>query len=80
MVFTSHIFLFYFLPFCLLIYYVLPYRWRNLFLTVVSYIFYGWWLAIATAGIHLLSSLLWAQSYGAYVVLLQEEFGWSKTV
>ncbi|MFC1610769.1 MBOAT family O-acyltransferase [Myxococcota bacterium] len=43
MVFTSHIFVFYFLPACLLIYYLLPYRWRNLFLTIVSYVFYGWW-------------------------------------
>lgn len=28
----------------------------------------------------MLSGLLWMQSYGAYVVLLQEEFGWSKAV
>lgn len=41
MVFTSHIFLFYFLPFVLLFYYLLP-KGRNLFLLVVSYIFYGW--------------------------------------
>ena len=43
MVFTSHIFLFYYLPAVLLIYYALPNRWRNLFLTLVSYVFYGWW-------------------------------------
>jgi len=43
MVFTSHIFVFYFLPICLLIYYALPNRWRNLFLTFASYLFYGWW-------------------------------------
>jgi alginate O-acetyltransferase complex protein AlgI len=42
MVFTSHIFLFYFLPIVLVIYYALP-RGRNLFLTLASYIFYGWW-------------------------------------
>ncbi len=42
MVFTSHIFLFYFLPLVLLVYYLLP-RGRNAFLTVVSYVFYGWW-------------------------------------
>ncbi|MCC6795011.1 MAG: MBOAT family protein [Candidatus Hydrogenedentes bacterium] len=41
MVFSSHIFIFYFLPLVLLIYYVLPAR-RNLFLLIVSYIFYGW--------------------------------------
>ena len=42
MVFSSHIFVFYFLPVCLLIYYLLPAR-RNLFLLVASYAFYGWW-------------------------------------
>ncbi len=42
MVFTSHIFLFYFLPLVLLIYYSLP-RHRNSFLTAASYVFYGWW-------------------------------------
>jgi alginate O-acetyltransferase complex protein AlgI len=41
-VFTSHIFLFYFLPAVLLIYYLLP-RGRNVFLTIASYVFYGWW-------------------------------------
>ena len=43
MVFSSHIFIFYFLPLVLLIYYNLPYRWRNLFLAIMSYLFYGWW-------------------------------------
>jgi len=43
MVFTSHIFIFYYLPLCLLIYYGLPKGWRNLFLTLASYVFYGWW-------------------------------------
>lgn len=43
MVFTSHIFIFYYLPLILLMYYALPNRWRNLFLTFASYLFYGWW-------------------------------------
>lgn len=42
MVFTSHIFIFYFLPATLLIYYLLPAK-RNFFLLLVSYAFYGWW-------------------------------------
>lgn len=42
MVFTSHIFLFYFLPLILLIYYLIP-RGRNIQLLIASYIFYGWW-------------------------------------
>jgi alginate O-acetyltransferase complex protein AlgI len=42
LVFTSHIFLFYFLPLVLAVYYALP-RYRNSFLTLASYVFYGWW-------------------------------------
>ena len=42
MVFSSHLFLFYFLPLALAVYYVLP-RWgKHLGLTVLSYLFYGW--------------------------------------
>lgn len=42
MVFTSHIFIFYFLPLVLLIYYFLP-KFKNHFLLAASYVFYGWW-------------------------------------
>src|SRR6516165_2251204 len=42
MVFSSHIFLFYFLPLALLLYYAMPQRGRNLLLTLLSYVFYGW--------------------------------------
>jgi alginate O-acetyltransferase complex protein AlgI len=42
MVFSSHIFLFYFLPLVLLLYYGAPRRGRNLLLTLLSYLFYGW--------------------------------------
>ncbi len=43
MVFTTHIFLFYFLPLFLAVYFSLPRAWRNLWITVASYFFYGWW-------------------------------------
>jgi alginate O-acetyltransferase complex protein AlgI len=43
MVFTSHIFVFYFLPLFLLVYFLLPRAWKNLWITLASYIFYGWW-------------------------------------
>lgn len=43
-------------------------------------VFYGWWIVAASGGVQYLASVLWMQSYGAYVVLLQGEFGWSKTV
>ncbi len=42
MVFSSHLFCFYFLPLALAVYYALPERRRNLALTVLSYLFYGW--------------------------------------
>ena len=42
MVFTSDVFLFAFLPIVLAIYYALR-RYRNEFLTIASYVFYGWW-------------------------------------
>lgn len=45
MVFSSHIFIFYFLPLALAIYYALwaaPQRWRNLALALLGYAFYGW--------------------------------------
>ncbi len=42
MVFSSYLFLFYFLPLTLLVYYAGPKRARHLLLTVLSYIFYGW--------------------------------------
>jgi alginate O-acetyltransferase complex protein AlgI len=56
MVFTTHIFVFYFLPLTLAVYYALPVvirgvggnteaesRARNLWLLLMSYVFYGWW-------------------------------------
>ena len=42
MVFSSHIFLFYFLPLVLALYYACPRRGRQLLLALVSYVFYGW--------------------------------------
>ena len=42
MVFSSHIFLFYFLPLSLLCYYCMPKRGKNVLLTGLSYLFYGW--------------------------------------
>jgi alginate O-acetyltransferase complex protein AlgI len=41
-VFSSYLFLFYFLPAALLLYYASPPRGRHLILTIVSYLFYGW--------------------------------------
>ena len=43
-------------------------------------IFFGWWIVAATASLQGLYSGLFWQAYGAYVVLLRDEFGWSKTM
>lgn len=45
-----------------------------------GHVFYGWYIVGAAGGLQMLSGLLWMQSYGAYVVFLQDEFGWSKTI
>ena len=42
--------------------------------------FYGWWIVGAGFSIEALIGALMFHSYGAYVVVLREEFGWSKTM
>jgi alginate O-acetyltransferase complex protein AlgI len=42
MVFSSQVFLFYFLPAVLLLYYAVPFRARTALIAVSSYVFYGW--------------------------------------
>jgi len=42
MVFSSSLFLIYFFPIFLIIYYLLPYRFKNLFALAASIIFYAW--------------------------------------
>ncbi len=45
-----------------------------------GHVFFGWWIVAGSAGLQWLAATLWMQCYGAYVVLLQADFGWSKTV
>ena len=45
-----------------------------------STVFYGWWIVLSAAGIQFLGGLLFMQSYGAYVVQLERELGWSQAV
>jgi len=42
-------------------------------------IFYGWRIAAAGAGLQFLHAGLLLQAFGAYVAVLSEELGWSKT-
>ena len=71
MVFSSHAFIFYFLPLALLGYYALawaPQRYRNLWLVLTGYVFYGWAeprfvvLMFATTSIDWLMSLVIAHN------------------
>ncbi|MGE0599789.1 MAG: MFS transporter [Dehalococcoidia bacterium] len=42
-------------------------------------VFYGWWIVFAGGGLQMTVAALMGQAYGAYVVLLRDDFGWSKT-
>ena len=43
-------------------------------------LFFGWWIVAAGFWIQMLQSSLFFNSFGAYFVYLQAEFGWSRTV
>ena len=42
-------------------------------------IFYGWWIVAAGFGTQTLNGALLFHAFGTYVVLLQDDFGWSRT-
>jgi MFS family permease len=42
-------------------------------------VFYGWWMVAAAFGVQLLTGGVLMQSYGAYVAVLRDDKGWSKT-
>ena len=42
-------------------------------------IFYGWWMVAAACGLQFMQAGLLQQSFGAYVAVLRDELGWSKT-
>ncbi|MBP5342241.1 MAG: MBOAT family protein [Bacteroidales bacterium] len=78
MVFSSHIFLLYFLPAFLLVYFLVPSRWRNLVLLVASVLFYAWGapdfvlvlLASTVGGFYLVKVMASARSQGTRKLLL----------
>ena len=69
MVFASFLFLFWFLPAFLPVYFALPLRWRNLWLTVGSFVFYGWWrpqyVVLMLASTLLDFVAVWGRCFGA---------------
>lgn len=70
MVFSSHLFFFYFLPMALVLYYAMPRRGKHFLLTLVSYIFYGWanplfvFLMFTSTVIDYVCGLFIAQQFG----------------
>src|SRR3979490_194144 len=42
-------------------------------------IFYGWYMVVAGCGLQFLQAALLMQSFGAYVAVLRDDRGWSKT-
>ena len=65
MVFSSHIFVYYFLPLALLGYYLLAgarQRWRNFWLILTGYIFYGWAEPRFTVLMFVTTSIDWLMS------------------
>lgn len=42
-------------------------------------VFFGWWIVVGAFGIQLITTGLLMQAYGAYMTVLQADFGWSKT-
>ncbi len=46
---------------------------------VASRVFYGWWIVGAGFIVNTANGALVFHSFGAYVVLLEDEFGWSRT-
>jgi sugar phosphate permease len=42
-------------------------------------LFYGWWMVAAGFGLQFMQAGLLQQSFGAYVAILRDELGWSKT-
>ncbi len=73
MVFSSHIFLFYFLPLALLLYYAVPRRAKHLMLTLLSYGFYGWTNPLFM-GLMLFSTLI---DYFAGLAQAYNSFRWT---
>jgi alginate O-acetyltransferase complex protein AlgI len=72
MVFSSFLFLFYFLPLALLLYYAVPRRAQHLMLTIVSLFFYGW-------ANPLFSFLLLFSTGVDYIAGLVIALGWPRT-
>jgi alginate O-acetyltransferase complex protein AlgI len=69
MVFSSQLFVFYFLPIVLLVYYASPQKARHLGLTLFSYLFYGWanpWFVLLMLGTTVVDYLVGLWIAGAF--------------
>lgn len=65
MVFSTNLFLFLFLPVFLLVYYVLPFKLRSVWILLASYVFYAWWRVDFAALFFV--TMLWSYWIGAVI-------------
>jgi alginate O-acetyltransferase complex protein AlgI len=65
MVFSTNLFLFLFLPVFLLIYYLLPFKLRSVWILLASYVFYAWWRLDFAA--LFFATMLWSYWIGAVI-------------
>jgi alginate O-acetyltransferase complex protein AlgI len=65
MVFSTNLFLFLFLPLFLLVYYLLPFRFKSVWILLASYIFYAWWRVDFAALFFV--TMLWSYFIGAVI-------------
>lgn len=42
-------------------------------------LYLGWWVLLASMGVQMLTANFTMQSFGAYIAVMREEFGWSST-
>lgn len=70
MVFSTNLFLFLFLPIFLLAYYLLPFRWRSVWILLASYVFYAWW-RIDFAALFFVT-MLWSYWIGQVIANTQD--------
>ena len=45
-----------------------------------GHVFRGWWLVGAGGTVQFLGAILFFQAFGAYFLLIEDEFGWSKAL
>ena len=78
MLFSSNVFLYFYFPIVLLLYFVTPRKWRNLALFLVSLFFYGWGEPVYV--LLMVATILLNYIFGAWVQIRKDKGKSAKTV